>query len=535
MSRCMPGEFLAVLGPNGAGKTSLLKVLLGLVPLTSGTVEIAGRPPHRGRGCIGYIPQQRAFDPDLPIRGRDLVDFGLDGIRRGLPFMTAKKRRLIDEALAAVRASDFADAPIGRLSGGEQQRLRIAQALLTDPEVLLCDEPLSSLDLAHQREVSALIDERRRTAGHGRRLRDPRDQPGAPLRQPRALPGARTVGGRPARGDHDHRAPERPLRHPGRRGPCRRADRRRERGGRDERARPSSTTTSGGRGGRGGAGPMNLWYYLQQPFAQHALIASALVAVTCGLIGPFVVVRGMAFAVHGTSELAFTGAAAGLLVADNPVAGALVGALVVAGVISLLGGRERERDSAIGVILAFGLGLGVLLLSFYRGFATAATNILFGDIFGVSSSQLVLLLVIGLGVVIVMLNLYRPLLFASVDPEVAEARGLHVRRLGMIFLVVLALTVTEAAQVVGTLLVLSLAIAPAAAAQRLSASPMVVGALSIAFALVAAVGGLLVSLASSTIKPSVFVTAISFGSTCWPEPSGRGSRADAARREHAVS
>ena len=161
----LPGEFLAVLGPNGAGKTSLLKVLLGLVPLTSGIVEVAGRPPHRGRGCIGYIPQQRAFDPDLPIRGRDLVDFGLDGTRRGLPFMTTKKRRLIDEALAAVRATEFADAPIGRLSGGEQQRLRIAQALLTDPEVLLCDEPLSSLDIAHQREVSALIDERRRSAG----------------------------------------------------------------------------------------------------------------------------------------------------------------------------------------------------------------------------------------------------------------------------------------------------------------------------------------------------------------------------------
>jgi zinc/manganese transport system ATP-binding protein len=161
----MPGEFLAVLGPNGAGKTSLLKVLLGLYPLSSGTVEVAGRPPHRGRGCIGYVPQQRAFDADLPIRGRDLVDFGLDGTRRGLPFMTAKKRRLIDEALASVRATDYADAPIGRLSGGEQQRLRIAQALLTDPEVLLCDEPLSSLDLSHQRDVSALIDERRRSAG----------------------------------------------------------------------------------------------------------------------------------------------------------------------------------------------------------------------------------------------------------------------------------------------------------------------------------------------------------------------------------
>jgi zinc/manganese transport system permease protein len=255
---------------------------------------------------------------------------------------------------------------------------------------------------------------------------------------------------------------------------------------------------------------MNLWFYLQQPFAQHALIAGALVAVTCGLIGPFVVIRGMAFAVHGTSELAFTGAAAGLLIADNPVAGALGGAVLVAGIIGVLGGRERERDSAIGVLLAFGLGVGVLLLSFYRGFATAATNILFGDIFGVSNSQLLLLLAIGLVVVVVMVNLYRPLLFASVDPEVAEARGLRVRMLGLVFLVVLAFTVTEAAQVVGTLLVLSLAITPAAAAQRLSASPMTVGALSIVFALIAAEGGLLVSLASSTVKPSVFITSISF-------------------------
>ena len=128
--------------------------------------------------------------------------------------------------------------------------------------------------------------------------------------------------------------------------------------------------------------------YLSQPFAQHALIAGALVAVSCGLIGPFVVTRGMAFAVHGTSELAFTGAAAGLLVDNNPIGGALIGALVVASVIGALGVRERERDSAIGVILAFGLGIGVLLLGYYHGFATAATNILFGNIFGVSNDQL---------------------------------------------------------------------------------------------------------------------------------------------------
>lgn len=255
---------------------------------------------------------------------------------------------------------------------------------------------------------------------------------------------------------------------------------------------------------------MGLGFYLAQPFVLHALVAAILVAISCGLIAPFVINRGMAFAVHGTSELAFTGAAAGLLLGRNPVIGALVGALVVAGVIGLLGVRERERDSSIGVVLGFGLGLGVLLLSFYHGFATEATNILFGNIFGVSNGQLLLLFAIGVIVILTMLIIYRPLLFASVDPEVALARGVPVRLLGIIFLFVLALTVTEAAQIVGTLLVLSLAITPAAAALRLSAKPATVTFLSICFALMASVGGLIASLLSNTVKPSVSVTAISF-------------------------
>lgn len=255
---------------------------------------------------------------------------------------------------------------------------------------------------------------------------------------------------------------------------------------------------------------MGLGFYLSQPFAQHGLIAGTLVAVTCGLIGPFVITRRMAFAVHGTSELAFTGAAAGLLIDNNPVAGALAGALVIAAVIGVLGVRERERDSSIGVVLAFGLGLGVLLLGFYHGFATAATNILFGDIFGVSTNQIWVLCVIGVAVTGVMIALYRPLLFASIDPDVARARGVATRALGLVFLLVLSLTVTEAAQVVGTLLVLSLAITPAAAAQRLSSNPVTVAALSVLFALIAADGGLVASLEASTIKPSVLVTGISF-------------------------
>lgn len=256
---------------------------------------------------------------------------------------------------------------------------------------------------------------------------------------------------------------------------------------------------------------MDLSFYLAQPFAQHALLAAVIVAIICGIVGPFVIMRGMAFAVHGTSELAFTGAAAGLLVGNNPLAGALCGTVIFASIIGLLGVKERERDSVIGVILAFGLGMGVLLLGFYHGFASEATNILFGNIFGVSNGQLLVLALIGIGAVTAMLIMYRPLLFASVDPEVAEARGVRLRLIGFLFIIILALAVTEAAQIVGTLLVLSLAITPAAAAQRLSARPVIVTTLSVVFALIASVGGLLASLALGNVKASVLITFISFG------------------------
>jgi len=159
-----PGEFLAVLGPNGSGKTSLVKVLLGLQRLSSGTVEVCGRTPRRGSARVGYVPQQKSFDRDVALRGRDLVRLGLDGHRWGTGLPNRAARRQVQAAIAAAGASDFADAPLGSLSGGEQQRLRIAQALLGDPSVLLCDEPLLSLDLSHQQATSELIDERRRTA-----------------------------------------------------------------------------------------------------------------------------------------------------------------------------------------------------------------------------------------------------------------------------------------------------------------------------------------------------------------------------------
>ncbi len=158
------GEFVAVLGPNGSGKTTLLKVLLGLQPLAAGTVEVCGRVPRRGSDLVGYIPQQKAFDRDVPMRGRDLVRLGRDGHRWGVGRAGRETREAVERAIAEVGAQSFADAPLGTMSGGEQQRLRIAQALLGDPQVLLCDEPLLSLDLQRQQSTSALIDERRRRA-----------------------------------------------------------------------------------------------------------------------------------------------------------------------------------------------------------------------------------------------------------------------------------------------------------------------------------------------------------------------------------
>jgi len=157
-----PGEFIAVLGPNGTGKTSLLKALMGQLALRAGSIRVNGHVPRRGDGDLGYIPQQRGMDRDTPMRGRDLIRMGLDGHRWGLGRLARRDRARVEELIDAVGARQYADSPVGLLSGGEQQRLRVAQALVGQPRILLCDEPLLSLDLRHQRRVAALIDEVRR-------------------------------------------------------------------------------------------------------------------------------------------------------------------------------------------------------------------------------------------------------------------------------------------------------------------------------------------------------------------------------------
>jgi zinc/manganese transport system permease protein len=250
----------------------------------------------------------------------------------------------------------------------------------------------------------------------------------------------------------------------------------------------------------------SLWHYA---FVQQALFAGAITAILAGVVGPIVTMRNMSFAVHGLAEVGFTGAAAAVMLGLPPPAGVLAAAFAAAVGIGVLGVRLRERDVAIGSVLAFGIGLGVLFLTLSTRYATEAFSILFGSILAVSRQDVVRTAVVA-GVALVSLGaIYRPLRFASVDPEVAEARGVPVRLLSALFLLVLALAVAEAIQVVGALLVLTLVIVPAGAAQRLTAHPTWIVAYSVAIALAAVVGGLACAVYTSW-PVSFFVTSFSF-------------------------
>jgi zinc/manganese transport system permease protein len=248
---------------------------------------------------------------------------------------------------------------------------------------------------------------------------------------------------------------------------------------------------------------------LAQHFVHTALWAGAVVAVVSGVVGVFVVTRGMSFAVHAISELGFTGAAGALVLGIDPVLGVFAGSLLVGLVLGLLSLRGRERDSAIGAVLAFGLGIGYLFYSLYSGYATEALNLLFGSIVGVSDAQLRNMAIVAAIVLVGVAVLYRPLLFSSVDPEIAAARGVPLRALSVAIFLLLALTTAEAIQVVGVLLVLTLVITPAAAAQRLTGRPTIALLLSVGIALVSTEGGILLSLEKAW-PTSFFISTISF-------------------------
>ncbi|MFI1914447.1 metal ABC transporter permease [Nocardia sp. NPDC020380] len=248
---------------------------------------------------------------------------------------------------------------------------------------------------------------------------------------------------------------------------------------------------------------------LSYDFVQQAVLAAALLGLLAGAIGPLIISRQMSFAVHGTSELSLTGAAAALLAGIGVGVGAIIGSVVAAVLFGLLGSRARERDSVIAVVLSFGLGLSVLFLWLGPERAGSKFSLLTGQVVSVGNTGLGLLATCTAAVLIVLAVIYRPLLFASSDPEVAVARGVPVRTLSIVFAVLLGVTAAFGVQIVGALLVLSLLITPAAAAAQLTASPVKVAVLSIVFAETAAVGGILLSLAPG-VPISTFVTTISF-------------------------
>ncbi|HEX9495826.1 MAG TPA: metal ABC transporter permease [Candidatus Limnocylindria bacterium] len=246
-------------------------------------------------------------------------------------------------------------------------------------------------------------------------------------------------------------------------------------------------------------------------FVQNAFAAGLVIAIVAGVVSRFVVARNMSFAVHAISELGFTGSAGFILLRWPPVLGLLTGAAITALFIGTLGVRVRERDAVVGVVMAFGLGLGVWFITLYKGYANTAFALLFGTITGVSRADVLLLLAIGIVTLIALAAIYRPLMFASVDPEVAEARGVPMRPLAVVFLLIMAAAVSEAIQVVGVLLILTLLITPGAAAERLTPRPGLATVYSLGIAVFCTIGGIVLSLVTNA-PVSVFVTSLSFAS-----------------------
>lgn len=241
----------------------------------------------------------------------------------------------------------------------------------------------------------------------------------------------------------------------------------------------------------------------------NSIWAGAVLGLVGGLIGVFIIQRDMAFAVHGISELSFAGAAAALLIGWDVVTGSIVGSLLAAALIGWLGARARERNSIIGVLMPFGLGLGILFLSLYQGRSSNRFGLLTGQIVSVQNDQLWWLVGIGLFVLIALLLVWRPLRFDSLDPQSAAARGVPTTAVSLGFMLLLGLIVAVAVHIIGALLVMALLVTPAAAAVRVASGPVSVPLLSALFGFVSAVGGILLAI-MGTLPVSPYITTISF-------------------------
>ena len=241
----------------------------------------------------------------------------------------------------------------------------------------------------------------------------------------------------------------------------------------------------------------------------QSIIAGAILGVIGGFVGLFVMLRRHAFAVHAIAEMSFAGAALFLLLGYNVVTGSLVGSIISALLIALMGARAHENDSIIGALMPFGLGLGILFLSLYSGRAANKFSLLTGQIVSVDSAQLTSMIIGGVVIIAALAIMWRPLMFASLDPVVASAKGVPLKALSIAFMIVLGIATALSVQVVGSLLVLALLITPAAAALQITASPLRALILSVLFAETAMVGGILLALAGS-LPISPYVTTLSF-------------------------
>ena len=241
----------------------------------------------------------------------------------------------------------------------------------------------------------------------------------------------------------------------------------------------------------------------------NSVVAGAVLGLVGGLVGVFVMQRDMAFAVHGISELSFAGAAAALLIGADVVTGSIVGSLVAAGLIGWLGARARDRNSIIGVLMPFGLGLGILFLSLYNGRSATRFSLLTGQIVSVQSSQLGWLIGISLVVLAGIILIWRPLRFDSLDPQSAAARGVPTTAVSLLFMLLLGLIVAVSVHIIGALLVMALLVTPAAAAMRVASGPIAVPVLAATFGFVSAVGGILLAIAG-TLPFSPYITTITF-------------------------
>ena len=408
------GEFIGVLGPNGAGKTTLMRSILGLLPPSAGRVRVFGRTPECGDRTIGYLPQLRTVLPDLRVRGLDFIGASLNGERWGVPRLSHKDRHMIEETLDAVGARELATRPLSQMSGGERQRLLLAQALIGSPKLLLLDEPLISLDARHQEVAIEVV--RRVCRERGITVLFSAHELNQLFggHRPRAL--SRQWPGRSGHGrrGRDRAGAVAALRHRDRGDPRQWAYLRHVARQRRRTRRPSCTSTAD-------TTTDIITDMFQYEFMTNAFAAAGIVAVVSGVVGFFLVMRGQTFAGHALSHIGFAGATGAGLIGLAPLWG-LLGFTLAAGIVmGALSDRISNRDVAIGVVLALALGFGLLFLHYYTSFATQATALLFGNVLAVDHGMIATLALLGAITLVALAAIMRPLDFR--DAAAGTGRG----------------------------------------------------------------------------------------------------------------